>query len=57
MSNNSIGEDVKNHLAISILRNNIIDVQLEGNPIYQVRECFALFDTIRKLHMWKLLYF
>ena len=50
MSNNNIGENIKNDLAISVLKNNnIIDVQLEGNPIYQVRECFTLFDTIRKI--------
>ena len=28
---------------------SVIDVQLEGNPIYQVRECVILFNTIRKI--------
>ena len=52
MSNNNIEENVKNDLVISVLKNSsIIDVQLEGNPIYQVRECVILFDTIRKIRM------
>ena len=52
MSNNNIEENVKNDLVISVLKNSsIIDVQLEGNPIYRVRECVILFDTIRKIRM------
>ena len=52
MSNNNIEENVKNDLVISVLKNcSIIDMQLEGNPIYQVRECVILFDTVRKIRM------
>ena len=50
MMGNNIGEDIKDDLAIAVLKNsNIIEIQLEGNPICKIRKCFKLFNTIEKL--------
>ena len=50
MIGNDIEEDVKDELAIAILKNyNIIEIHLEGNPVNKTR----LFDTIGEMRKHK----
>ena len=53
MIGNNIEEDVKDELAITILKNcNIIEIHLEGNPVNKTR----IFDTIGEMRRHKSAY-
>ena len=50
MIGNNIQEDVKDALAIAVLKNyRITKIELEENPICKVKECFRLFNTIGEM--------
>ena len=47
---NNITEEGKKPLATAILKNsNVIEIQLEGNPMYKIKKHTKLFDTITKM--------
>ena len=49
MIGNNIKEDIKDDLAIAVLKKySIIQIQLEGNPIHETR-CFTIFNTIIRI--------
>ena len=50
MIGNNITEEVKKPLAIAILKKSCVsEIRIEGNPIYNVKKCTRLFDTIIKM--------
>ena len=50
MNGNNIKEDIKDDLAITVLKNfNIVEVHLKKNPIHKVLQYRRLFETIGKL--------
>ena len=54
MTSNNIKEDVKDDLAIAVLRNyHVTEIHLEGNPIHT---CHKLFETIGKLRRCRYVY-
>ena len=50
MTDNNIEEEAKDDLAIALLKQSNIHVELKGNPILKIRGCFRLFHTIREMH-------
>ena len=57
MTSNNIKEDVKDDLAIAVLRNySVTEIHLEGNPIHKIITCCKLFETIGKLRRCRYLY-
>ena len=50
MIGNEIQEDVKDALAVAVLKNySITKIQVEENPICKIKKCFKLFNTIGEM--------
>ena len=54
MCNNSIIKEDEEPLANAVLKNDrVIEIMLQGNPIYRAKECSRLFDTIGKMRTYE----